>query len=188
MKKSLLLLILIASIYTLQAQEGELKEAFDYLNEVRSNPSQYSKEISVNLSDIEPRPALVWNDTLAEVAYEKAKDMATNNYFSHTDKEGNGINIKIYNAGYKIPVEWTTPASSNYFESISAGNSTPKQAIINLINDNSEKKHEKAGHRMHLLGITDFYDNLVDIGIGFYYDPNGQYKYYVSVIIAKHNF
>ncbi len=44
------------------------------------------------------------------------------------------------------------------------------------------------GHREHLLGVSDFYANALDIGIGFAANPDSRYRYYWVVVIAKHDF
>lgn len=187
MKKLSLILAYLVIFNVIFAQTAELKEAFDYLNQVRANPAAFSEEIGIDLSSVQSQKALTWNEILAKVAQEKAKDMATRDYFSHTNPEGNGINILIFNAGYEIPKKWTIPASNNYFESITWGKKTPKDAIVSLIYDKG-KDDANAGHRKHLLGITSFYKNLTDIGIGHFQSPNNKNKFYISVIIAKHSY
>jgi|JI8StandDraft_2_1071088.scaffolds.fasta_scaffold00992_7 uncharacterized protein YkwD len=162
----------------------QIKEAYVYLNKIRQNPNLYTKDIGINLSGIASRPNLLWNDTLASVAQKKAEDMVKRSYFGHTDPDGNGINILILREGFTIPEEWTIPKSNNYFESLSAGNVTPKEGIIYLIKDGGVVSHKEAGHRNHLLGIEKFYANLTDIGIGW--ATGGKYGTYMCVIIAKH--
>lgn len=183
MKKIFLIWIWISMGYYVQAQDNAVKEAFEYLNKIRKNPSWYSKEIGIDLSVLQTRHALQWNDTLARVAQAKAEDMLKRKYFDHTNPEGKGINILMYEAGYGIPKEWTEPASSNYFESIVAGATTPKEGIIYLLKDKGEIDHRKAGHRSHLLGVDKFYTNLTDIGIGW--AKGGSLGSYLCVIIAK---
>jgi uncharacterized protein YkwD len=171
----------------LNAQSPELTEALNYLNSVRANPDAYSGDIGVSLSGIKSMHPLVWNSNLAIAAQRKAEDMANRNYFGHVDPEGYGMNYFIQQSGYTLIPVWLDNKSNNYFESLSAGNSTPKDAIINLISDGNEPIHSKAGHRLHLLAITDFYKNCYDIGIGWAYNKKSTYKYYYCVIIAKHD-
>lgn len=166
---------------------GELKAAFDYLNAVRANPAVYSEEIGVDLSGVEARPALVWNETLAKVAKEKADDMAARNYFAHVNPEGYGMNYFINKAGYTLEPSWVEKVSNNFFESLSAGVEGGKAFIIQLINDGGAS-NAQAGHRRHLLGMDDFWKSCVDIGIGRAYNENSTYRYYTCVIIAKHTF
>jgi uncharacterized protein YkwD len=49
-----------------------------------------------------PAPALTWNDKLFDAATGHAKDMAKRNYFSHTSKDGRGMNDRIISAGYSF--------------------------------------------------------------------------------------
>jgi hypothetical protein len=181
--KVLLLFTIFLIKLQLQAQSGEVKIAFDFLNKVRQNPHLYSKEIGINLTDITAHPPLRWNDILAQVAQAKAEDMMKRSYFEHTTPEGKGINILLFEAGYPLPKEWTEPQNNNYFESLIAGNATPKEGIIYLLRDGGVIDHKKAGHRSHLLGIDKFYSNLTDIGIGW--AKGGKLGSYLCVIIAK---
>lgn len=166
---------------------GELKAAFDYLNAVRANPAAYSEEIGVDLSGVEARPALVWNETLAKVAKEKADDMAARNYFAHVNPEGYGMNFFINKAGYTLDPDWVKDVSKNFFESLSAGVEGGKAFIIQLIND-GDLPNAQAGHRQHLLSMDNFWKSCVDIGIGQSYNENTTYQWYTCVIIAKHTF
>jgi len=162
--------------------------AFEYLNKVRSNPSAYSNEIGDDLSYIPSIHALKWNEILAEVALNKAKDMANRNYFAHVDPDGNGINILINNAGYHLIDQFIDKKSNNNFESLQAGIDKGKEIIKSLILDDGYVNRNDKGHRIHLLGLNEFYKNCYDIGIGITYNENSTYKYYCSVIIAKHDF
>lgn len=44
--------------------------------------------------------ALAWNTALANAAYGHSKDMADNNYFSHTSQDGRTFDQRITAAGY----------------------------------------------------------------------------------------
>jgi len=181
--KYLFILVIFTQNLGLQAQNADIKIAFDFLNKIRQNPHLYSKEVGINLSGISARQPLRWNDTLAQVAQAKAEDMMKRSYFEHTTPEGKGINVLLFEAGYPIPKEWTEPQKNNYFESLIAGNATPKEGIIYLLRDGGVIDHKKAGHRSHLLGIDKFYSNLTDIGIGW--AKGGKLGSYLCVIIAK---
>lgn len=185
MKTLSVLICLLAYQLSVFAQTSEnLKTGFEYLNMIRENPAKYTAETAIDLTDIEKKPALKWNDTLAKVAQAKAEDMIKQNYFGHVDPRGRGINIMITNAGYKLADTWTSNIANNYFESIAAGESNVKASIVQLIFDNGIMPHDKAGHRVHLLGLNDFYADLKDIGIG--YAEGGKYGSYTVIIIAKH--
>jgi uncharacterized protein YkwD len=183
----IVLTILLISQTSFYSQNEAVKEAFLYLNKVRANPSLYSKEVGVSLSGIKARHALKWNDTLAKVAQAKAEDLAKNNYFDHVDLKGYGLNYYVSKAGYKLPDGWLDEPSANYVESLAAGSANPKASIIQLLNDNDEPVHDKAGHRVHLLGIDEFFGKGVDVGIGWVHSPNSEYQTYLVVVIARHN-
>lgn len=172
----------------------EEKKAFEYLNSVRRNPGSFSKELGVNLGEVKAKPALRWNDTLASVAEHKALDMATRGYFGHIDPEGYGMNYYINKAGYKLEAYMLRSKSENFFESIDAGADSGIGAIKDLIIDQGTPG---LGHRVHLLGMDEFYADLTDIGIGYARiergnddaddERVGSYGTYMSVVIAKHH-
>ncbi|MCO5945384.1 CAP domain-containing protein [Mucilaginibacter flavidus] len=171
---------------TIAAKPGtDLKDGLAFLNLVRQNPAKYGTEFGIDLSAMKPNIALTWNDTLAKVAQAKAMDMATRGYFDHVDPDGNGMNIKIAEAGYSLLQSWTTPRSQNYFESLGAGYRDINDAIKNLIIDAGTPS---LGHRLHLLGQGDFWNNCYDIGIGEARVSGAPYSSYYSFIIAKHKF
>ena len=89
-----------SSEYILQKEQTE--EAFIFLNKVRVNPSKFSTEIGYFMKSVKQKHELKWNDILAKAAENKAMDMAKKNYFNHVSKVGNGINIMIHKAGYKL--------------------------------------------------------------------------------------
>ncbi len=165
----------------------EAQKAASLINEIRKNPSAYSSQMGVDLSGVAARPALNWNSALAKVAQAKAEDMANNNYFSHTDRDGYGVNYYMFKAGYDMPEKWYSDKSNNYFENIAAGNATAEAMVKQLVYD-SGKDNVSAGHRSSLLGISDWNSSCIDIGIGYAYDANSTYGHYWSVIIAKHSY
>ena len=165
----------------------EAQHAFNYLNKVRNNPSDFSDEIGVSLSYVKKRDNLVWNENLAEAAQEKAADMAERGYFSHVDPDGCGMNYYINEAGYELRSDWVKPKSSNFFESIYyeygyTGDGEGLRAIMSLILDENTNP---PGHRNHLLGIEDFWADCRDCGIGIVRKGS---EVFVSVLIAKHDF
>ena len=166
----------------------EAQKAFEYLNNFRQNPEEEKNKIGLYEEKFEKRPALIWNETLAKVAEERALDMAKNNYFNHADKKGIKVNVKLHRSGYKLE-KFYRDKKQNSFESIEAGAENGKEAIIDLIIDEGVKS---LGHRKHLLGIDTGRgytknSSLVDCGIGFVQaDGNSKYNTYTVVIIAKH--
>lgn len=59
-----------------------------------------------------PAAALAWNEPLTQAALGHATDMATNDYFSHTSRDGSTLAERVTRAGY----EWSRVA-----ENIAAG-------------------------------------------------------------------
>lgn len=167
-----------------KADPAEAKAAFILLNKIRLNPEKY---YSLGYSSSFPvtRTALVWNDTLARAAEQKAMDMATKKYFDHVDPKGYGMNYYINAAGYKLNPSWLKNRRANNFESIQAGAENGEDAIRDLIKDEGVPS---LGHRKHLLGSGFFESQLTDIGIGFVWaQADDQYTCYVSVLIAMHD-
>ena len=169
--------------FSAQTDNSDCRAALQYLNKIRAMPNAYSTKLGVDLSGVEAREPLVWNEILAYVAQNKATDMATRGYFSHVDPEGNGINIKLHEAGYELRPDWFEEPSTGYFESLGRGYRTLTDAINGLIIDENVPS---LGHRKHLLGIGDFRRNCFDAAIGHARSANG-IDYY-CVIIAKHDF
>ncbi|MDH5399007.1 MAG: CAP domain-containing protein [Cyclobacteriaceae bacterium] len=162
---------------------AEAKSAFEYLNMVRLDPASFSSEIGVDLGYVNPIQLLTWNDTLAQVALEKARDMAARNYFDHVDPDGNGMNIKIHEAAYTLNPSWVADKSLSYFESIAAGYDNGIAMVKGLILDEGVNP---PGHRNHLLGIDPFWADCYDVGVGFVTVNNAEYISYGCILIAKH--
>lgn len=161
----------------------EAEKAYIYLNEIRKNPRQYADSVGLaKLKRITPTFELKQDPILQKVAEEKALDMAKNKYFSHTNKNGEGINILMARAGYSLAESAYKNKRSNYFESISAGPYTGRGHIDQLIIDEGV---EPPSHRNHLLGLDEFWGDCTDIGIGYVEDLEGKYGSYMVVIIAK---
>lgn len=165
-----------------EINRAQATAAFEYLNNVRQSPASFSAEIGADLSGVAARPALRWNDILAQVAEEKARDMAVRGYFDHLTPEGDAINIQIHEAGYTLPPEFRQNRSDNFFESIAAGFSTGVETIQRLILDEGVPD---LGHRIHLLGMNDFHAEHDDIGIGFVIAPESEFGFFVCIIIAR---
>jgi len=185
-----LLGMVLASTLSFQTQPAptldrmEARKAFVLINQVRKNPAVFFKELHLNASLKITSTQLVWNDTLARVAEQKALDMAKRNYFEHEDPDGYGMNYFINKAGYILEKDWLDHPKNNYFESLGAGYPDGIAAVKGLIID---KDVPSMGHRNHLLGIGINTKYLQDIGIGFVRIPKGrEFTTYMSVVIAKH--
>lgn len=177
--------VLVEQSESERINEKNRREAFDYLNAVRSDPPAYSDELGVDLSEVEKRPELIWNENLATAAYNKVKDMAENDYFSHVDLDGYGMNYRINEAGFYLADYLLQSKTANNFESIAAGtkHDSGKIMIQLFIID---KNIPDLGHRKHLLGMTDFWAESEYCGIGFYKQPGSKYTHYICVLVARH--
>lgn len=190
MKKAFLLFITSFTLNTPGFREKAVidkrQEYFAYLllNDIRTSPGKYFKELMF-LKDLKIQNTRVkWNDTLFKVAEAKALDMANRDYFSHVDPDGFGMNYYINKSGYTLNKDWLTSKDENNFESIAMGIIDGEDAIRTLIIDSGVPS---LGHRMHLLGVGEWNSSLVDIGIGYATIERRNTDYtYVSVVIAKH--
>lgn len=95
---------------------------------------------------------LVMSSKLTAAAYNHSRDMAINNYFSHTGSDGSTMVTRAQAAGYSF--SWLA-------ENIAAGYSTPKDAVDGWMNS--------SGHRANILNC-----NLRETGIGYYYEGDDQ--------------
>lgn len=116
------------------------------------------------------RDFMACNTVLAQVARERAQDMANRNYFGHTNPDGYGPNALVRNAGYRLPGFYASSQDGNNIESIAAGYRTAQAAF--------EGWMESTGHRVQVLGEAQFYRDQVEFGVGYYYNPNSEYKHY----------
>jgi uncharacterized protein YkwD len=123
------------------------------------------------------RDALTCKPMLAQVARERAADMANRNYFSHTNPDGYGPNYLVQIAGYPLPAYYSQTKQANNVESIGAGQVTASDVWAALRGSD--------GHRAHLLGEVPFYREQTEFGIGYVQHPGGTYQRYWVIIIAK---
>ncbi len=175
----------VAQAQLITTERDEAKDAYVLLNDIRSNPSKYKKQLGI--SDIQnvTRKALVWNKQLAKVAEERAYDMAKRDYFDHITPDGVGVNVQIAEGGYSLNKDWLKNIKANNFESIAANHPSAEEGIRALI---IGKGSPGFMHRKHLLGMDKWNGSLQDIGIGYVRIPSGAtYKSYLCVIIAKHD-
>lgn len=126
-----------ATVAPTQAKQGALNE----INQFRARNG---------------RAALCYNAKIDSAATWLARDMATKNYFSHTDSLGRNGGQRLTAAGY---------AWSWWGENIAAGQTTWSGAVVAWQNSSS--------HRAHLLST-----NFRKIGLGQAYSATSQWKYY----------
>lgn len=180
------LALLLPDAPTVQTPAADLQAAitsnFEELNAVRQQPAKYAAIYKVPaLRRVPAKPALVWDEKLAELAQRKAADMAANNYMAHLDKKGRGMNYHLWQANYPLPDFYSKDVRANNVESIAANTEGPMDFVKQLIIDEGVPN---LGHRKHLLGFHDGDTPATHVGIGIAYNPNSRYKYYCSILLA----
>lgn len=122
------------------------------------------------------RQNMQWNEALAKVAQDRARDMATRNYFSHTNPDGIGPNLLVRMEGYALPDWYAGERDANNVEGIGGGYLTAADAMAGLLGS--------PPHRQQLLGESDFFRGQTNVGVGYAFNKNSQYKHYWSIITA----
>ncbi|MEG3922262.1 CAP domain-containing protein [Microcoleus sp. POL10_C6] len=109
---------------------------------------------------------LTLNTQLLNAAENHSQNMALQDFFSHTGKDGSSFTSRITTTGYKF---------SAAAENIAAGSSTPEQVVSSWMNS--------SGHRTNILN-----PNLKEIGIGYYFlaDDTGteNFNHYWTQVFA----
>ena len=95
---------------------------------------------------------LVLSAQLTAAAYAHSRDMALNNFFSHTGSDQSTMVSRITDTGYNYAM---------LAENIAAGNSTPQQVVAAWMNS--------APHRANILNC-----GLHELGVGYYYQADDQ--------------
>ena len=104
-----------------------------------------------------PVPALTLDTKLRCAARKHSKDMAVNNFFSHTGSNGSTPFQRMTSAGYA----WRAAA-----ENIAAGQSTPSAVVDGWM--------KSTGHCNNIMGA-----NYKHLGVGYYYRASGSsYPHY----------
>jgi uncharacterized protein YkwD len=101
----------------MSAQEAG-QRVLDLVNEARATPRVCGDR------DFGAAPPVRWNDTLAEAARLHAEDMALNNYFSHTGRDGSNPAQRVARAGYRYRAAG---------ENIAGGQMKPEEAVAGWI-------------------------------------------------------
>lgn len=123
------------------------------------------------------RSVLHIDSRLTQVAQGRAVDMAVRRYFNHVNPSGLGPNILVRQAGYVLPDFYSKDAGANNVESIAAGYENVEDVWQGwLISD---------GHRTHLLGLSSFCAEQINIGVGYAFSADSELKHYWVVITAK---
>src|SRR4028118_188812 len=110
---------------------------------------------------------LTFNTQLLNAAANHSQNMALQDFFSHTGKDGSSLASRISATGYQF---------SAAAENIAAGSSTPEQVVSSWMNSSSS-------HRANILN-----PNLKEIGIGYYFlaDDTGSvnFNHYWTQVFA----
>jgi len=116
------------------------------------------------------------NPSLVEAAEYRANHMADNDYFNHTDPlTGETPNEVVTRFGFDMHSSY--PSQGNNGESISAGRKTIRESYESLL--------DSPPHRKHLLGLSNFFCQQREIGVGFAHNENSTFKYYFVVLIYR---
>jgi uncharacterized protein YkwD len=111
--------------------------------------------------------ALTSNSALASAARAHSKDMAQNNYFSHTGSNGSSMESRISGAGYSYSaageIIYAGPGKLN----------TPYSAVSNWL----------ASSAHHKIIMDSIY---TDVGVGYWCDPNSQHEGYFTADFGRH--
>lgn len=124
--------------------------------------------------DEQQRFHLECHPTLALTAAKKAQAMASNQRIEH-NLDYSAPNALLESHGYILPAAFLP--TSNQVESIAGGSKTAKKTLHNLINSKS--------HRSHMLGLTDFHQQQVHIGVGYHYNPDTPHEHHWVIHIAE---
>jgi len=115
---------------------------------------------------------LVWDEKLAEIARKHSEDMKENDYFSHTNLEGEGPTERAKNAGYNTYKElgggWYSDGIGENIGKMPTGNVAGLGYVANTPDAVAEAQvhswMESEGHRANILDSD--YDKL-GVGVAF---------------------
>jgi uncharacterized protein YkwD len=126
-------------------------EVIELVNQARASGGNCGTQ-----GNFPPSGPLTWNSPLTCAARIHSKDMADNNYFNHTNLDGNGPGWRMQQAGY----------SGGYWgENIGAGYGSPAQAVQGWLNSD--------GHCANLHNAS-----FTQIGVGYAYGSSSTYGHY----------
>ncbi len=128
------------------------------------------KQLAANAG--QRRTTVKLDPILCIVARKRAADMAKRNYFSHTNPDGQGPNFLVRRAGYALPYYYDSSRAGNNLESIGMSTGRPQEMVSLWL--------KSSGHRVHVLGEIDFYQQQSSVDVGVFRSPKApHYKYYV---------
>jgi uncharacterized repeat protein (TIGR01451 family) len=122
------------------------------------------------------RSTLTCHLTLAQLARDKAADMAWRGYFNSVNPEGIGPNQLAREAGYSLPLSYSVAADGNDIEVIAAGFEAITDTWSLLL---------ASGHITQLLGLTEPYLSQREFGVGYTYVATSPFQYYWVFVVAE---
>ncbi|MCX7552767.1 hypothetical protein OS175_02655 [Marinicella sp. S1101] len=167
-KKLLLLLMMTSSNPVFSQAEAPL------LNSCGIHPKAAHLAQLIIQHDEQQRFHLACHPTLALTAAKKAKAMASNQRIEH-NLDYSAPNALLESHGYFLPAAFLP--TSNQVESIAGGSKTAEKTLYNLKNSKN--------HRSHMLGLTDFHQGQIHIGVGYHYNPDTPHEHHWVVHIAE---
>lgn len=124
------------------------------------------------------RPVRRCDPRLTRLARARAADMAARGYVSHVTPEGDGPNRQVTRAGYELPGFYSRRRNANNVEVITAGDETADEAWRGWL--------KSRRHRRQVLGLTRFFAEQDDYGVGYAENPRSKYGRYWVLIAARH--
>lgn len=146
--------------------------------QVQTSPSLELQLVKLAREDAGQRRSLmVLHPILNKAAVMKCVDMANRNYGTHTDPDGHGPNWLVRELGYRLP-EWYGDAdNSNNIESLLTGG-------FGKAKDTWESWLASERHRIHVLGLNDFYAGQTNFGVGYAYVPESKMDHFWCFLSA----
>lgn len=124
------------------------------------------------------RPVRRCDPILTQVARARAADMARRRYVAHVTPDGDGPNVLVTRAGYRLPDFYTRKRKANNIEVIAAGDRSAADAWAGWLGSRR--------HRRQVLGLDRFFADQGDYGVGFVSVPGSPYGSYWVLIAARH--
>jgi uncharacterized protein YkwD len=151
----------------------------DCLDVVVDPTSTQEQDIVTNMTTDsgQQRTTMNKNDILMRVAQRRANDMIARSYFSHVDPDGYGANHHLREAGFDLHSSYDTGDADNNVESIGTGTNSSATMWSTWMNS--------PGHKQHILGETQFFEDQTEYGVG--YATNGAGSWRWVVLWARHN-
>ena len=134
-----------------------LREGSALVNAARARARQCGTE------DFEAVPPLAWDARLADAAEDHSRDMAGNDFFSHSGSDGSSVGMRATAAGFS----WSTVG-----ENIAAGQRSAAEAVDGWI--------ESPGHCRNIMN-----PRFASLGMACVSDPGATYGTYWTQVLAR---